>query len=145
MFQTIDKAGDFFGEICVLRPDQVRSATVKVASSEASCLCLTREGVEPVLGELHEASSKHFASYVRQRGKSFRTMHEAPRWFEHTIFAKLETVHFTPSWLHSLIMVFLGLAPFVAGAGKFMEVVSGCSSELGSAADVLFGLGKPNV
>ena len=140
MLWNFDKPGDFFGELCVLRQQQVRSATVKAASSSATCLRLARQDVEPVLAKLKKASAKNHASYVRQRGRSFRTMHQAPRWFEHPAFAKLETVHFTPSRLHSAILLFLGLAPFVASAGKFMEVASDCAI-VGTVPDALFGVG----
>ena len=42
MLWKFDKPGDFFGELCVLRPQQVRSATVKAASRGVSIADLER-------------------------------------------------------------------------------------------------------
>jgi hypothetical protein len=79
-----------------------------------------------------EAAAPHAALAAKacnelEETEAFRRDHEAPVWFEHPIFACLETVHNGTSRTHSLIFWWLSVAPFVASAGKFMNVIFGAN------------------
>jgi hypothetical protein len=134
---TFHRPSDYFGEGCVLDENAVHTETIQAATSNATCLKLQRADVKPVLDELSEAQQQRLV----QRAKTARdSICDAPRWFEHAVFAKLETVYLGRSWTYWLIFGLLVSAPFVASAGRFLRVINGCP-DIGTIVDGALALG----
>ena len=109
--------------------DMLRLAMI-TATSNAVVLSLAQSQVHQVLGhswpsfaDLVEAKSADAMKLIAVT--KYGILIDAPRWFEHPLFAVFETKLCSKSWVYQVVLGWLVVAPFVACAGKLMTVILG--------------------
>ena len=57
----------------------------------------------------------------------YAVLHQCPRWFEHPAFTVFETSFSERSWVYWVVLGWLIVAPFVAGARRLTTAIFGAN------------------